>query len=124
MTGARRSDEEGLIEAGRDLIANERVNIIALTLGPRGAMLITRDRVLRAEAFPIKMASVVGAGDSFLGTITWSLARGDDLRTALSFGVAGGSAALLSPGTDLCRPEDVQRLMPEVMVRPVKLGVG
>ena len=124
VTGARRSDEEGLIEAGRDLIANERVNIIALTLGPRGAMLITRDRVLRAEALPIKMASVVGAGDSFLGAIIWSLARGDDLRTALSFGVAGGSAALLSPGTDLCRPEDVQRLMPEVMVRPVKLGVG
>lgn len=66
VTGARGSDEEGLIEAGRDLIANERVNIIALTLEPRGAMLITRDRVLCAEALPSKMASVMG-----LETASW-----------------------------------------------------
>jgi 6-phosphofructokinase 2 len=123
LTGVRGSDEAGLIEAGRDLIAKEHVNIIALTLGPRGAMLIARDCVLRAEALSIKVASVVGAGDSFLGAIICSLARGDDLRTALSVGVAGGSAALLSPGTGLCELDDVRRLIPKVVVRPAGLGM-
>jgi 6-phosphofructokinase 2 len=121
-TGIRSSDEAVLIEAGRDLIAKGRVSIIALSLGPQGAMLIARDRVLRAEALPVKVASVVGAGDSFVGAITWSLARGDDLRTALSVATAGGAAALLSPGTGLCRAEDIHRLAPQVLIRPTDMG--
>jgi probable F420-dependent oxidoreductase len=37
-------------------------------------------------------------------------------RRALRYGVAGGSAALLRPGTDLCWPEDVERLAPSVIL--------
>ena len=48
-----------------------------------------------------------------------SLANGDSLDTALRYGVAGGSAALLSPGTGLCLREDVHRLAAKVRVTPV-----
>jgi fructose-1-phosphate kinase PfkB-like protein len=30
--------------------------------------------------------------------------------------VAAGSAAVMSPGTELCREEDVRRLMPQVKI--------
>jgi len=46
--------------------------------------------------------SVSGAGDSFLGAMVSRLAHDDGLDSALRYGVAGGSAALLSPGTGLC----------------------
>jgi hypothetical protein len=35
----------------------------------------------------------------------------------LSYGVAGGSAALLNPGTGLCKPSDVRDLASQVVIR-------
>ena len=113
------SDDASLIEAGRRLIGRGQVEVIALSMGPDGALLITRDLALRANGLAIEPVSVSGAGDSFLAAMVWSLSSNDSLETALRYGVAGGSAALLSPGTDLCRPQDMHRLVAEVMVRPI-----
>ena len=52
-------------------------------MGPQGALLITRERALRADSLAIEPVSVVGAGDSFLGAVVWSLARNDSLETVL-----------------------------------------
>lgn len=113
------SDDAALIEAGRRLIDHGDVEVVALSLGPDGALLITRDQAMRANGLPIEPVSVSGAGDSFLGAMVWSLVKDGSLETALRYGVAGGSAALLSPGTELCRPEDMHRLATDVTVRPI-----
>ena len=63
---------------------------------------------------PIKPVSVVGAGDSFLGAMIWSLASGHALATAFRYEMAAGSAALLEPGTELCRRENVEHLLASV----------
>jgi 6-phosphofructokinase 2 len=119
LAGITASDEATLIEAGRDLIDRGRVEVIALSLGPDGALLISRDVALRANGLPIEPVSVSGAGDSFLGAMVWSLTHNSSLDMALRYGVAGGSAALLNPGTELCRAEDVHRLACEVTVTPI-----
>ena len=119
LTGTRSVDDAALIEASRSLIDKGLVELIALTLGSDGALLIARDSALRADGLPIKPVSVVGAGDSFVGAMTWSLANGNSLDLAFRFGVAAGSAALLNPGTELCKFEDVRRLAAQVTVRPV-----
>jgi 6-phosphofructokinase 2 len=113
------NDEASLIEAGRRVIDRYRVEVIALSMGSDGALLVTRDMALRANGPPIDPISVSGAGDSFLGAMVWSLAKGNSLETALRYGVAGGSAALFNPGTELCRSEDVHRLASEVIVTPI-----
>jgi 6-phosphofructokinase 2 len=122
LTGVRSTDEAALIAAGRDLIGQGCVELIALTLGPRGALLIAGERVLRAEPLAVEIASVVGAGDSFLGAMVWSLARERDLEKALRYAAAAGAAALLSPGTELCLRDDVERLLPHVIVSSVAAG--
>jgi 6-phosphofructokinase 2 len=116
LTSTSSTDDVALIEAGRSLIERGLVTFIALTLGPRGALFISRDRAFRADGLPIKPASVVGAGDSFLGAMIWSLANGDSLDTTLRYGIAAGSAALLSPGTELCQSSDVQHFFSKVVV--------
>jgi 6-phosphofructokinase 2 len=116
LTGVAAADDAALIEAGRSLIARKFAALIALTMGPQGALLISADEAFRADGLAIEPASVVGAGDSFLGAMIFSLANNGDLGRALRCGVAGGSAALLRPGTDLCWPEDVERLAPVVVL--------
>ena len=119
LAGISATDDATLIEAARDLIDRGQTDIVALSMGPQGALLITRDLALRANGLPIDPVSVSGAGDSFLGAMVWSLVNDGGLETALRYAVAGGSAALLSPGTELCFPADVHRLVAEVIIRPV-----
>jgi 6-phosphofructokinase 2 len=47
----------------------------------------------------------------------WSLDAGCSIEEAFRHGIAAGSAALLSPGTGLCKAEDVRRLHPQVHVQ-------
>jgi 6-phosphofructokinase 2 len=42
--------------------------------------------------------------------ITVCLARGKLLKESVLFGVAAGTAAVMTPGTELCRREDAERL--------------
>jgi 6-phosphofructokinase 2 len=115
--GESLDSEAAWIQGCAGLVKDGRAEIVALTLGHRGAMLVTRDRVLRAESPPITPLSSVGAGDSFLGATVWALAAGYDLAGALRLAVAAGSSAVLHPGTELAHADDTRRLADTVTVR-------
>jgi 6-phosphofructokinase 2 len=117
LMGERLDGEAAWLRASFGLVKSRQAEIVALTLGHRGALLVDRDRVLRAEPPPITPASSVGAGDSFLGAMVWGLAAGLDLDHAFRLGVAAGSSALLNPGTELAHPDDIRRLAGQVVVR-------
>ena len=120
LAGAALDCDDDCVAAARALVKQGRTEVVALTLGHYGAMLVTREYVLRADAVPIKPVSTVGAGDSFLGAMVARLASGHDLEDAFRYGVAAGSAALLAHGTELARREDVERLLSAVSLREVK----
>jgi 6-phosphofructokinase 2 len=115
--GEALDDEAAWIRACAGLVNSLRAEIVALTLGHRGAMLVKRDRVIRAEPPPIAPVSSVGAGDSFLGAMVWALAAKYDLAYMLRLGVAAGSSAVLNPGTELAHPDDTRRLVDAVTIR-------
>ncbi|MFN3350494.1 1-phosphofructokinase family hexose kinase [Pseudorhodoplanes sp.] len=124
LTGHALQDEASFVAVCSNLVSSGKIEAIALTLGDRGALLVSRDTVLRAPALSIQPASAVGAGDSFLGGMVFALASGHDLETAFRYGVAAGSAALLTKGTQLCRREDVLRLLGEVSLHAVGHGAA
>ena len=114
----RKVDEEGAwVAAGRSLIRQKKTEYVALTLGAGGALLIGSEIALRAEGVPLKPASVIGAGDSFVGALAFSIAAGDSIQTAFGYAMAAGTAATLNAGTELCRVEDVRRLLTGIVVR-------
>ena len=119
LTGAALADEADWIAAARNYIDAGKVATVALSLGHLGAILITREQVLRSPPLPIKPVSAVGAGDSFLGAIVYSLAKGDNMTDAFRLGVAAGSAALIQEGTELCRPVDAYRLSAQVTIASI-----
>ncbi len=61
----------------------------------------------------VSVRSKVGAGDSFTGAFTLALARGTSPAEALRLGTAAAAAAVMTPGTQLCREQDVTRLTRE-----------
>jgi 6-phosphofructokinase 2 len=119
LTGQSMGCEADCISACRQLVEAGHAEVVALTLGHYGAMLVTRDLALRADPLPIKPVSTVGAGDSFLGAMVARLAAGRDMEDAFRHAVAAGSAALLAHGTELARRDDVERLLTAVSARSV-----
>lgn len=117
LVGSTLTSDADRVRAGRDLIARGACELIALTLGRDSALLISRDLALRAEGLPVKVSSVVGAGDSFLGGMVTAIARDGSLEEALRYGMAAGTAATLNTGTELCHLDDTMRLVKHVIVR-------
>ncbi|HYB41634.1 MAG TPA: 1-phosphofructokinase family hexose kinase [Candidatus Methylomirabilis sp.] len=118
LTGEHGCDESRLPALGARLIAEGRCQVLVLSLGARGVlwMSATERGRLAAPAVPVK--SSVGAGDSLVAGIVWSLSCGRALADAVRFGVAAGAASVMNPGTELCRAEDVERLYAEVVAAP------
>jgi 6-phosphofructokinase 2 len=114
LLGMPLDNDNARLAACRKLVTDGRAEAVALTLGDQGALLVTASKAFRAQPLAIKTVSTVGAGDSFLGGLVAALASGESLQRAFRVGVAAGSAAVLSPGTELCHDEDVQRLLPHV----------
>lgn len=117
LTGCALEAEEDWARAARELVNAGKAEIVALSLGHHGALLATRGLLLRAPALQVAIASTVGAGDSFVAALVWRLASGNSLEDAFRHAVAGGTAALLAPGTRLALREDTERLARAVEVR-------
>ena len=98
-----------------DLIQKKRCTAITVSLGSSGAMMITKTGVYKVNAPIVKRKSTVGAGDSMVAGIVYSLSNNKNLMESLYYGVACGTAATLNPGTLLCKAEDVNRLYKDLL---------
>jgi len=105
--------------AARALIARGQAQMVALSVGPAGAMLVTADQCLRADALQVPVAGSVGAGDSFLAGLIWALDTQPDLAHALAMAMAAGAAAVMRQGTALGEAADMDRLRGQVHVRVI-----
>jgi 6-phosphofructokinase 2 len=92
------------------MVKNGRCEVLVISLGAAGALAVSKDFVEHILPPTVSIISKVGAGDSMVAGIVLSLARGKPLRESVLFGVAAGTAAVMTPGTELCRREDAERL--------------
>jgi 6-phosphofructokinase 2 len=106
------SDQEA---AAQELIASGAAEIVALTLGRDGALFASRGKSVRMQGLTVVPKSAVGAGDSFLAGMTMGLAQGRSPEDAFVLGMAAGTAAVLTAGTELCRHADVKRIYGEIV---------
>jgi 6-phosphofructokinase 2 len=97
-------------EAAQELIRRGHCEVVVVSLGAAGALLVTAAMHEHFPAPPVKKRSTVGAGDSMVGGMVWMLQQGAGLREVVRFGVACGTAATMNAGTQLFKKDDVERL--------------
>jgi 6-phosphofructokinase 2 len=118
MAGRALQDRADQVAAARSEIRLGRAEVVVVSLGHQGALLVTDVLAEHFAAPDIPVRSAVGAGDSMVGAIVFALVRGWSLRDAVRYGVAAGTATLMTPGTELCRREDVEDLFGRVSSSP------
>jgi 6-phosphofructokinase 2 len=103
---------DAIVAAARGYIASGDAEIIVVTLGASGAIVVTSNQAMIAPAIAAPVVSSVGAGDSFLGALIWALDTGHALPDAFRYALAAGAASLGAEGTQLCAQADVEALLP------------
>lgn len=114
LVGRALSGVDDIAQTAMDIVGSGRATYVAVTMGHEGALLASGDGPRYLPAADIEARSAVGAGDSFLAAMVFGLASGWRVEDAFRFGIAAGAAAVMSPGHDLARPEDIRRLYPLV----------
>lgn len=116
FSGEKFKGEKRLREVGHKLIDENLADVLVVSLGAGGAVLITQGKFVQMRPPVVPVKSKVGAGDSMVGGIVWALAEGKDLVDAVRWGIATGSAAVMSEGTSLDRIDDADEIYPQISV--------
>jgi 1-phosphofructokinase len=110
--------ETAVLAGARELRARG-IQYVVVTRGVKGAVAISPEGEFRVSAPRVDVNSAVGAGDCFLAGLLLGMVRGEGWRPALALASAAGSACCLTPGTLLCRHDDIERLRPAVSAEPL-----
>ena len=110
LLGKEELNIELVDDAAKEVIEKGNCEVVVVSMGPAGAMLVTKEGALQIMPPAVKRKSTVGAGDSMVAGIVLSLSRNKSLTEAVQYGVASGTAATMNPGTELCRKEDADHL--------------
>ncbi len=106
--------EEIASEMARKIIESGKSEIVVISVGAAGAMMVDKKDSRRLRAPTVAIKSKVGAGDSMVAGMVLSLARGNSRISAVRFGLAAGGAAVMTPGSELCRREDTEALFEKI----------
>lgn len=115
LTGRPLRTEREIVLAAAEL-NRDGVEVVIVSRGSRGLLVVSRAGSYRAMPPPVRVKSTVGAGDSTVAGFVFQHAGGKSLEDCVRFATAAGTAATLAPGNQLCRPADVQRLLPRIKV--------
>lgn len=117
LVGVESLQLEEVDDAALELINKGECEVVVVSLSSSGAMLVTKQGYWHIPAPTVERKSTVGAGDSMVAGMVWSLTQGKSFAEMARIGVACGTAATMSPGTQLFKKADVERLLKWIEAR-------
>lgn len=97
-------------KAAKTLIEKGSAEVVVVSLGAEGAILVSKDKTEFVNAPKAEKKSTVGAGDSMVGGMVWALSQNKSLKEVIQWGVCCGTAATMNEGTQLFKKEDAEKL--------------
>ena len=115
LVGKERLKHEEIVAAARTIIEKGGCEIIVVSMGADGAMLISATEHFEVKAPEVEVHSTVGAGDSMVAGMLMGMAHHEwGMRDVLCYGVAAGTSATMGHGTELCNLETTKRIFEQL----------
>jgi len=114
LIGVERLELSEVEKAAKTLIENGAAEIVVVSLGTEGALLVSNEQIEFVKAPKVTKKSTVGAGDSMVGGMVWALSQNKTLKEVIQWGVSCGTAATMNEGTQLFKKEDAIKLFQEL----------
>jgi len=93
-------------------LLEQGVGRVVLTLGERGALLVSREEVVQIPAPRVQAVDTTAAGDAFCGALATALGQGIPAPRAVGFACAAASCAVTRQGAQPSMPhqEEIQEV--------------
>ena len=100
-------------EAAAKLLLEKGVQTVIVTLGNKGALLVTHQGTTLVPAFSVDVVDTTAAGDAFIGGLAATLLKGKPLEEAVRYGNASGALAATKFGAQpsLPKADEVETLL-------------
>lgn len=106
LIGRRLDGPQAVLGAARDLIG-QGVGIVIVSMGPDGAVVADAREAYKVDSWDIPVKSATGAGDSMVGSLAYSILRGDSLYDIAKITTSAGTITASKPGTQICTRAEV-----------------
>ncbi len=110
LCGVKTLTASNLEKVARNFLRENPCEILVVSMGAKGALLLTEESTHHIAAPVVTQKSTIGAGDSMVGGMVYALANGKSPYEMALFGVACGTAATMTEGSRLCRRKDAEKL--------------
>lgn len=98
LTGINTDTDDGVLKAAHTLVT-KGVKRVLVTLGSRGAILITQQQTFTCPAFPVEhIIDTTGAGDTFRAAFACADVSGYDAISALRYASAASALCIQKKG--------------------------
>ncbi len=115
LTGKTCDDINDIIEAAKEIHRNG-VEIVAVSLGADGSLVVGEEGTFRAEVPKIDAVNTVGCGDAMIAGFAIGIEEGLSLPEMLRKASAVSAAAAMREETGFFCMEDMQKLLPEIKI--------
>jgi len=122
VCGKSLRSEAAIIRAAKGLLKSAK--IVLVTMGQEGALLVSKDAVLRALPPSIRARNTVGSGDAFLAGFLYGWERHLSVKSSLAWAVAAGTAAASSVNLSALKLERVKRILKKVTLYNASSKIG
>lgn len=104
---------EGLISGG--------IAKVVISLGGKGALVADGTQRLLVRPPEVKVSSTVGAGDALVAGLVYGEAQGMSLVEQARWATAVAAASVAQPGTQAGKLNDVEKLLPHVIIEEMRV---
>ncbi|WMW57095.1 ribokinase [Agrobacterium pusense] len=98
LSGLPTDTDEDIVSAARSLIARG-IRTVIVTLGARGARMITSDEIVNIEPVKVTPRDTTGAGDAFIGSFARFYAETREIVSSLKKASLYAAHSITRPGT-------------------------
>ncbi|MGE0567256.1 MAG: 1-phosphofructokinase family hexose kinase [Bacteroidia bacterium] len=92
------------------IINRKKIENIIISLGDKGALFVSIEKSIHFMPPKLIVKSTVGAGDTMVAGIIYSLMNNEPIEEACKFGVASGSATIINKGMQLGTLKDAKKI--------------
>lgn len=115
LTGKTCDDINDIIEAAKEIHRNG-VEIVAVSLGADGSLVVGEEGTFRAEVPKIDAVNTVGCGDAMIAGFAIGMEEGLSIPEMLRKASAVSAAAAMREETGFFCMEDMEKLLPEIKI--------
>lgn len=113
LVGRKLATIPEIVSAGRELLG-QGIALVIISMGSQGAVVLDKKEVYQVTPFPISPKSTVGAGDSMVAALAYSLLGNKSLAETAVWATTAGTVTASKAGTQVCTLAEVQNFLSQV----------